>query len=166
MNLISSMDSNGFAQGSNWNCGMVKPVERTRMMHGVDMAHYAPAVDCADTAMISALSSEPQPDRDRLFETMIFNHLRRSCSSIRYTTEQGGCDFVATDSDGAIRCVQACREDDSDRMQDKIDGLLYALRATGLRKGTIVTETGSERILRDGLEIEITDADAFLSETA
>lgn len=51
MNLISSMDSNGFAQGSNWNCGMVKPVERTRMMHGVDMAHYAPAVDCADTAM-------------------------------------------------------------------------------------------------------------------
>lgn len=30
---------------------MVKPVERTRMMHGVDMAHYAPAVDCADTAM-------------------------------------------------------------------------------------------------------------------
>lgn len=45
------MDSNGFAQGSNWNCGMVKPVERTRMMHGVDMAHYAPAVDCADTAM-------------------------------------------------------------------------------------------------------------------
>ena len=51
------------------------------------------------------------------------------------------------------------------RMQDKIDGLLFALRATGLRKGTIVTETGSERILRDGLEIEVTDADAFLSET-
>ena len=122
-------------------------------------------VYAADTAMIAALSPEPQPDRDRLFETMIFNHLRRSCSSIRYTTEQGGCDFVATDSEGAIRCVQACREDDSDRMQDKIDGLLFALRATGLRKGTIVTETGSERILRDGLEIEVTDADAFLSET-
>ena len=122
-------------------------------------------VYAADTAMIAALSPEPQPDRDRLFETMIFNHLRRSCSLIRYTTEQGGCDFVATDSEGAIRCVQACREDDSDRMQDKIDGLLFALRATGLRKGTIVTETGSERILRDGLEIEVTDADAFLSET-
>ena len=60
-------------------------------------------VYAADTAMIAALSPEPQPDRDRLFETMIFNHLRRSCSSIRYTTEQGGCDFVATDSEGAIR---------------------------------------------------------------
>lgn len=95
-------------------------------------------VYAADTAMIAALSPEPQPDRDRLFETMIFNHLRRSCSSIRYTTEQGGCDFVANGLRGCdpLRPSLSGRRFRSDAGQDR----RFAVRTArdGPRKGTIV----------------------------
>ncbi|WP_297450719.1 ATP-binding protein [uncultured Alistipes sp.] len=117
-----------------------------------------------DTALMSALSPEETPDRERLFETMIFNHLRRNNRSIHYTNGAGGCDFVATDADGTVRCIQTCYEDDPDRMEAKKEGLVHALRETGGKSGTIVTADLSDRLTIDGYEIEITDADAFLSD--
>lgn len=113
---------------------------------------------------MSALSPEETPDRERLFETMIFNHLRRNNRSIHYTNGAGGCDFVATDADGTVRCIQTCYEDDPDRMEAKKEGLVHALRETGGKSGTIVTADLSDRLTVDGYEIEITDADAFLSD--
>lgn len=121
-------------------------------------------VYACDTALMGALSHEDAPDRERTFETLIFNHLRRNNRSIHYTGGAGGCDFVATDEDGTVRCIQTCYEDDPDRMETKKEGLVHALRETGAKSGTIVTADLSDRIAIDGYEIEITDADAFLSD--
>lgn len=116
-----------------------------------------------DTALASALTLTAEPNRNKLFETLIFNHIHPN-HSIFYTAEEGGCDFIATDEEGTVRCIQACYDDDPDQMQIKKEGLLRAMEQTGSTKGIIVTLNQSDRLELQGSEIEITDADTFLSE--
>ena len=60
---------------------------------------------------------------------------------------------------------QACYDgDDPDLMQMKIEGLSEAMRQGRQRRGLIVTLGRSERIPVEEGEIEIIDADTFLSE--
>ena len=115
-------------------------------------------------AMAIALSLD-ELSRESLFSTLIYNHIANQYDSICYTSEQGGCDFVASGDGLLTLCVQACWEaDDPDLLQNKIDGLHAAMALTGVQRGVIVTPNRSERISVDEGEIEIVEADAFLSE--
>lgn len=121
-------------------------------------------VYAVDTAMAIALSLD-ELSRESLFSTLIYNHIANQYDSICYTSEQGGCDFVASGDELLTLCVQACWEaDDPDLLQNKIDGLRAAMALTGVQRGVIVTLNRSERISVDEGEIEIVEADAFLSE--
>ena len=121
-------------------------------------------VYAVDTAMAIALSLD-ELSRESLFSTLIYNHIANQYDSICYTSEQGGCDFVASGEGLLTLCVQACWEaDDPDLIQNKIDGLRAAMALTGVQRGVIVTLNRSERISVDEGEIEIVEADAFLSE--
>lgn len=121
-------------------------------------------VYAVDTAMATALSLE-ELSREALFATLIYNHLARKYDSICYTSEQGGCDFVATGEGVLPLCVQACWDaEDPDLLQNKIEGLAAAMAQTGIQRGVIVTLGHSERISLTEGEIEIVEADAFLSE--
>lgn len=121
-------------------------------------------VYAVDTAMAIALSLD-ELSRESLFSTLIYNHIANQYDSICYTSEQGGCDFVASGEGLLTLCVQACWEaDDPDLLQNKIDGLSAAMALTGVQRGVIVTLNRSERISVDEGEIEIVEADAFLSE--
>ena len=121
-------------------------------------------VYAVDTAMAVALSLE-ELSREALFATLIYNHLARKYDSICYTSEQGGCDFVATGEGVLPLCVQACWDaEDPDLLQNKIEGLTAAMAQTGIQRGVIVTLGHTERISLAEGEIEIVEADAFLSE--
>lgn len=121
-------------------------------------------VYAVDTAMAIALSLD-ELSRESLFSTLIYNHIANQYNSICYTSEQGGCDFVASGDGLLTLCVQACWEaDDPDLLQNKIDGLSAAMALTGVQRGVIVTPNRSERISVNEGEIEIVEADAFLSE--
>ncbi len=121
-------------------------------------------VYAVDTAMAVALSLE-EISREALFATLIYNHLARKYNSICYTSEQGGCDFVATGEGVLPLCVQACWDaEDPDLLQNKIEGLTAAMAQTGIQRGVIVTLGHTERISLAEGEIEIVEADAFLSE--
>lgn len=121
-------------------------------------------VYAVDTAMAAALSLE-ELSREALFATLIYNHLARKYDSICYTSEQGGCDFVATGEGVLPLCVQACWDaEDPDLLQNKIEGLAAAMAQTGIQRGVIVTLGHTERISLTEGEIEIVEADAFLSE--
>lgn len=121
-------------------------------------------VYAVDTAMAAALSLE-ELSREALFATLIYNHLARKYDSICYTSEQGGCDFVATGEGVLPLCVQACWDaEDPDLLQNKIEGLTAAMAQTGIQRGVIVTLEHAERISLTEGEIEIVEADAFLSE--
>lgn len=103
-------------------------------------------------------------DKTRLFETLVFNHLKRLGYTIHYTSEQGGCDFVATDGEGVTRCIQSCYDDDPDCMQSKTEGLILALNMTQAKRGIIVTRDRTDQIETGGHTIELIDADTFLSD--
>lgn len=121
-------------------------------------------VYAVDTAMAAALSLE-ELSREALFATLIYNHLARKYDSICYTSEQGGCDFVATGEGVLPLCVQACWDaEDPDLLQNKIEGLTAAMAQTGIQRGVIVTLGHAERISLAEGEIEIVEADAFLGE--
>lgn len=121
-------------------------------------------VYAVDTALAVALSLE-EISREALFATLIYNHLARKYNSICYTSEQGGCDFVATGEGVLPLCVQACWDaEDPDLLQNKIEGLTAAMAQTGIQRGVIVTLGHTERISLAEGEIEIVEADAFLSE--
>lgn len=121
-------------------------------------------VYAVDTAMAAALSLE-ELSREALFATLIYNHLARKYDSICYTSEQGGCDFVATGEGVLPLCVQSCWDaEDPDLLQNKIEGLTAAMAQTGIQRGVIVTLGHTERISLTEGEIEIVEADAFLSE--
>lgn len=121
-------------------------------------------VYAVDTSMAVALSLE-EISREALFATLIYNHLARKYDSICYTSEQGGCDFVATGEGVLPLCVQACWDaEDPDLLQNKIEGLAAAMAQTGIQRGVIVTLGHTERISLAEGEIEIVEADAFLSE--
>lgn len=121
-------------------------------------------VYAVDTAMAAALSLE-ELSREALFATLIYNHLARKYDSICYTSEQSGCDFVATGEGVLPLCVQACWDaEDPDLLQNKIEGLTAAMAQTGIQRGVIVTLGHTERISLAEGEIEIVEADAFLSE--
>lgn len=121
-------------------------------------------VYAVDTSMAVALSLE-EISREALFATLIYNHLARKYDSICYTSEQGGCDFVATCEGVLPLCVQACWDaEDPDLLQNKIEGLTAAMAQTGIQRGVIVTLGHTERISLAEGEIEIVEADAFLSE--
>lgn len=121
-------------------------------------------VYAVDTAMAAALSLE-ELSREALFATLIYNHLARKYDSICYTSEQGGCDFVTTGEGVLPLCVQACWDaEDPDLLQNKIEGLTAAMAQTGIQRGVIVTLGHTERISLAEGEIEIVEADAFLSE--
>lgn len=121
-------------------------------------------VYAVDTAMAAALSLE-ELSREALFATLIYNHLARKYDSICYTSEQGGCEFVATGEGVLPLCVQACWDaEDPDLLQNKIEGLTAAMAQTGIQRGVIVTLGHTERISLAEGEIEIVEADAFLSE--
>lgn len=121
-------------------------------------------VYAVDTAMAVALSLE-EISREALFATLIYNHLAREYDLICYTSEQGGCDFVATGEGVLPLCVQACWDaEDPDLLQNKIEGLAAAMAQTGIQRGVIVTLGHTERISLAEGEIEIIEADAFLSE--
>ena len=121
-------------------------------------------VYAVDTAMAAALSLE-ELSREALFATLIYNHLARKYDSICYTSEQGGCDFVTTGESVLPLCVQSCWDaEDPDLLQNKIEGLTAAMAQTGIQRGVIVTLGHTERISLAEGEIEIVEADAFLSE--
>ena len=145
--------------------------ERAGLVHFVSILSDNPArqavnprkVYATDTAMAQAVSWE-DIDKPRLFETLVFNHLKSAGYTLHYTNELGGCDFIATDDEGTTLCIQSCYEDDPDCVQTKTEGLVYALEATRSKRGIIVTRDRTDQIETDGYTIETMDADTFLSD--
>lgn len=122
-------------------------------------------VYAVDTALAAALTLRPHADRAKSFETMIYRHLADRYDELFYTSEDGGCDFVAMEEGRPVLCVQACYDgEDPDRLQQKAEGLVRALEMTRASRGLIVTASLADRMLCGGREIEIADADTFLGE--
>ena len=122
-------------------------------------------VYAADTALITALNPHPYPLHARCFETALYHHLAHRYEELFYTSEAGGCDFIVREEGRPILCVQTCYEaEDPDRLQQKSEGLLRALEITQAPRGILVTPSPIDFAFDSETNLEVTDADTFLSE--
>lgn len=115
-----------------------------------------------DTAMAAAVTSLQSIDRNKLLECIVYNYLAVRYGAVSYTAGNGGCDFVITDEHGQNICIQTCYDiEDIDLLQDKIDGLTWAIGETGAERGLLVVPDEIP-VAPEDHRIEIMDAEMFL----
>ncbi|MBS1736765.1 MAG: ATP-binding protein [Bacteroidetes bacterium] len=118
-----------------------------------------------DNGMLRALGSAFSENRGMLLENMAFWQLYRQYGNI-YTTDiyyysdaSSECDFVLWKSEKEVLPVQVTWEMKTEETrQREVKGLLKACKATGARRGIIITYDTEEQMKIDGIRITILPA--------
>lgn len=116
-----------------------------------------------DMGMVQQNSLSLSDDNGRKLENLIYLYLRRKHKEIFYYQESGECDFVVTENTKPVGLVQVCYQLTGENKDREINGLLDAMKFTGLKSGTIVTMNTSDTIFMDNKTINIMLAKDFLS---
>lgn len=100
----------------------------------------------------------------RRLENLIFLSLRRKYKHIFYYKDRGGCDFIVMEKNAVKEVIQVCLAINDENFEREYNGLLEAMQNLGLKEGSIVTLTQSDRFEREGLVIKMIPAHVFLAE--
>lgn len=122
-------------------------------------------VYCIDHAMITSVSSGILVNSGHLLENLVFTALRRLSAQIYYYKSKSGLevDFTVQMPDGARLLVQVCESMQVKQTRTReIKSLTAAMADLGIRTGTIVTRSETERLEIDAGVIEIVPAWRFL----
>jgi uncharacterized protein len=92
-----------------------------------------------DTGLVNVNSTSFSDDLGRVFENLVFLHLRRQTREIFYFSEEKECDFVIFKKGRPASLYQVCLELNSDNMSRELDGLAAALDFFNIDSGIIVT---------------------------
>ena len=103
-------------------------------------------VYCVDTGLEYNVSSRRIPNDGARFENMVYLALRRSYRDISYFDEDGECDFIVRRRHAVTDAIQACTRLTDEAKDREIDGLVRAMEACSLSRGTIVTENQRDTI--------------------
>ncbi len=115
-----------------------------------------------DTGMAYSNSLSFSEDRGRLFENMIYTHLRKSGHDIYYFQENKECDFVLFKKKKFVMALQACTQLNNDNMHRECDGLLEALDKFKSDTGYIITIDQEDVIEYGGKKIQVIPASKFM----
>ena len=108
-----------------------------------------------DTGLINTNSISFSDDYGRIFENLIFLHLRRQHKEICYFSDKGECDFVICEKGTPLKAIQACYQLTQDNLDRELDGILNALENLNLNEGFIVTFNQRDRFERNGKVVEV-----------
>lgn len=108
-----------------------------------------------DTGMISVNSGSFSEDTGRRFENLVYLTLRRSYKEIYYFSENGECDFVAFNKGTVAAVIQVCYDLNQDNLERELNGLIEALKFFKINRGTIITLSQSEQLVRDGCTVDV-----------
>lgn len=92
-----------------------------------------------DTGLVNVNSTSFSDDLERVFENMVFLHLRRQTREIFYFSEDKECDFVIMEKGKPAALYQVCLELNSDNMNRELAGLASAMEFFKMESGIIVT---------------------------
>ena len=117
-----------------------------------------------DTGLIRAGTVNLMEDKGHLLENLVFMRLRRRGKQMFYfADERGECDFVEVEEDGSHALIQVCWELTSDNEEREVEGLVSATRFFKRKRGVIVTAAQQDRILREGVAIDVIPAWKWLT---
>lgn len=108
-----------------------------------------------DNGLRRANSPHGQPDLGHRLENAVAVHLRRLTPDVFYAGERGlwECDFVTPDA-----AVQVCLELTSANHARELRGVVEATRLRGRRHAVIVTLDQTDRLVEDGVKVEVVPA--------
>ncbi len=104
---------------------------------------------CIDHAMVASTASGILVNSDHLLENLVFTALRRLTPSIYYCKTKSGLevDFLAQMWDRSRLLIQVCESiSEPQTRKREVTALSKAMAEFGLKSGTIVTRSESERI--------------------
>ncbi|MBU1717970.1 MAG: ATP-binding protein [Bacteroidetes bacterium] len=117
-----------------------------------------------DTGLANTISNTSTADFGRRLENLIFLHLRKHYKEIYYYDNRGECDFICFKNHAVSECIQVCYELTPDNLEREVTGLIKALSAFDQKTGKIITFGLSDKIHKDGYDIEVIPAWKFLAD--
>jgi len=111
-----------------------------------------------DGGMRNAVSFRTSNDLGRLLENAIFIEFKRKGMDVFYSKGKKECDFVINDKDKVISVFQSCWSLTEDNRKREVDGLLEAMKESGLKSGIIITYSEDGEIIKDDCRINMVSA--------
>lgn len=93
---------------------------------------------CVDTGIRNVIGFKFSEDIGRIYENIVFIHLRRKIKEIFYWADNYECDFIVKNGK-KLEAIQVCY-DIKNYNKREINGLLDALNHFKLKKGVMITE--------------------------
>lgn len=115
-----------------------------------------------DMGLITANVSKTKKDIGHKLENMVYNSLRSQYKEIYYHKGNSECDFITIDRGIITQAIQVCIYLDADNRAREFAGLIDALKAYKLTKGTIITLDQEDTFEQDGYTIEVIPSYKFL----
>lgn len=113
-------------------------------------------VYCIDTGLQSVLTTSFSQDAGRRLENMVYLELLRRGGDIYYYAERKGeCDFIVSRKNKVDEAMQVCLEMDDENRSREVGGLLLAMEAFELQKGTILTLNQKDTLIENGRQIDL-----------
>ncbi len=114
-----------------------------------------------DNGLRRANSSHGQPDFGHQLENAVAIHLRRHAQDVFYAGERGlwECDFVTSDA-----AIQVCLEVTPTNRARELRGVVEGTRVRGRRRAIVVTLHQSDRLVEDGVPIDVVPAWRWLAQ--
>lgn len=115
-----------------------------------------------DQGLANFSSLSGSPDFGRLLENTVFLYLKRTGHEIWYFKGKKECDFIARHNKGSYSAIQVCWQVDQQNLKRETEGLIEAMNALHLTTGTIITFDQEDRIVQEGLTIELVPSWKFM----
>jgi predicted AAA+ superfamily ATPase len=120
-------------------------------------------VYCIDNGLINAVTFRFSKDTGILLENLIEIELLKQGKKTFFYREEVECDFVVVEKDRVGSALQVSLSVvEPGTRQREIKGLLAACKRFGLSRGIIITDDEEERLLEDGVQIDVVPGFKFL----
>ena len=94
-------------------------------------------------------------DRGKLMENLAFIELKRMGKTVYYHKGKLECDFVVHEKGKIVSALQVSEILSEENRKREIEGLIEAMKAYGLKEGTVLTDNLEEDIVVEGRDIHI-----------
>lgn len=120
-----------------------------------------------DTGLRNVLSVSRGEDLGKLVENVVYIELRRRGADLTYFRGERECDFVVVENGEPLEAIQVTDSnlEEPELREREIFGLLEAMKATGLRSGTVITDELHETQVMEKRTIKFVPLHVWLLET-
>jgi len=108
---------------------------------------------CVDPGIRRIIGFVFSEDVGKIYENMVFTHLKKAGMNIYYWKNKGECDFVVQNKNKVEQIIQVSYNIKSSKERE-VRGLIEAMEEFNVQKGTIITEDYNEKEIVNEKEIE------------